>query len=191
MRSLDRQDLPGTELLQPARGSVEYGLIHQQPLPIQYDDLHPALTEPAATFATLRSDGKLRGSCGTLEAAHPLARDVTRSAFRAAYRDTRFEPVGEEELEGIRLEVSVLSPLVSIPVTDEADLLEQLIPGTDGLVIVEGWRRAPFLPKVWESLPDPGQFLTQLKSKCSLPGDYWSGRLEFLHYRTTSYTESV
>ena len=46
MHSPDRQDLPGTELLRLARGSVEYGLIHQRPLPIQYDDLHPALTEP-------------------------------------------------------------------------------------------------------------------------------------------------
>jgi AmmeMemoRadiSam system protein A len=190
MHSPDRQDLPGTELLQLARGSVEYGLIHQRPLPIQFDDLHPALAEPAATFTTLRSGGKLRGCCGTLEAKDPLARDVSRSAFQAAYRDTRFKPVGEAELEGIRLEVSVLSPLESIPVTDEADLLEQLTPGTDGLVIVEGLRRATFLPKVWESLPEPGQFLAQLKAKCGLPEDYWSEQLEFLRYRTTTYAES-
>jgi AmmeMemoRadiSam system protein A len=132
----------------------------------------------------------LRGCCGTLEATDPLAKDVSRSAFQAAYRDTRFEPVGEAELEGIRLEVSVLSPLESISVNDDADLLEQLTPGTDGLVIVEGLRRATFLPKVWESLPEPGQFLAQLKAKCGLPEDYWSEQLEFLRYRTTTYAES-
>ena len=74
-------------------------------------------------------------------------------------------------------------------VSDEADLLEQLQPGKDGLVIAEGWRRATFLPKVWESLPDPRQFLGQLKMKCGLPQDYWSSRLEFLRYRTSTYAE--
>ncbi len=191
MHSPDRQDLPGTELLRLARGSVEYGLIHQQPLPIQYDQLHPALSEPAATFTTLRNDGKLRGCCGSLEAKHPLAKDVSRSAFHAAYCDARFKPVGAAELEDIRLEVSVLSPLEAIAVTDEADLLEQLRPGTDGLVIVEGLRRATFLPKVWESLPEPGRFLAQLKAKCGLPRDHWSEQLEFLRYRTTTYAESI
>jgi AmmeMemoRadiSam system protein A len=190
MHSPDRQDLPGTELLRLARASVEYGFIHREPLPVRCDDLHPALTEPAATFTTLRLHGKLRGCCGSLEAVDPLATDVTRSAFRAAYRDSRFEPVGEEELAGLRLEVSVLSPLDSIAVNDEADLLAQLKPGTDGLVIVDGWRRATFLPKVWESLPEPRLFVMKLKNKCGLPEHYWSEQLQFLRYHTTTYAES-
>ena len=89
----------------------------------------------------------------------------------------------------MRLEVSVLSPLEAIPVNDEADLLNRLVPGTDGLVIVEGGRRATFLPKVWESLPEPARFLAALKTKCGLPENYWSERLEFLRYRTTVYAE--
>ena len=96
----------------------------------------------------------------------------------------------EHELEAIRLEVSVLSPLQPMAVADEEDLLAQLVPGTDGLVVVEGLRRATFLPKVWEQLPEPRQFLAQLKLKSGLPGNYWSERLEFLRYRTTSYVES-
>ena len=191
MHSPDQQDLPGTELLRLARGSVEYGFIHREPMPVENDDLHPALAEPAATFTTLHRDGKLRGCCGTLEATHPLATDVTRSAFRAAFRDSRFEPVGEEEFDGIRLEVSVLSPLESIHVTNEAHLLDRVTPGTDGIVIVADGRRATFLPEVWEMLPDPHQFLAALKAKCGLADDYWSERLEFQRYRTTSYAESI
>jgi AmmeMemoRadiSam system protein A len=191
MHSPDRQDLPGADLLRLARGSIEHGLHHGEPLPVRFDDLPEALTELAATFTTLRLEGELRGCCGTLEAAKPLATDVAYSAFQAAFRDSRFEPVGREEIEGIRLEVSVLSPLESISVIDEADLLDRLTPGTDGLVIVEGWRRATFLPKVWEALPEPRVFLAALKTKCGLPKDYWSERLEFLRYQTTSYAESV
>lgn len=186
-----KQDLSGTELLRLGRRSIEYGFIHRKPLPINCGELPHALMEPAATFTTLRLDGELRGCCGTLEAAHPLAKDVTRSAFQAAFRDRRFDPLGQDELGAIRLEVSVLSPLESIPVTDEADLLDRLTPGMDGLVIMAAGRRATFLPKVWEALPDRRQFLAALKAKCGLADDYWSEHLEFQRYRATSYAESV
>ena len=191
MQSPDRQKLPGTEILRLARDSIEYGLIHREPLPVDCSKLAGVLKELRATFTTLRRGGELRGCCGTLEAAHPLARSVTRSAFQAAFRDPRFGPVAETELGAVRLEVSVLSPLEPIIATDEADLLEQLTPGTDGLVLVDGVQRATFLPKVWETLPDPQQFLAALKLKCGLAADYWSEKLEFQRYRTTTYVEPV
>jgi uncharacterized protein len=191
MHSHDRQPLPGVQLLRLARGSIEYGLIHREPMTVQCDQLPRALTEPGATFTTVRIEGRLRGCCGTLEAVQPLAADVAHSAFRAAFRDPRFDPLGEHELRVIRLEIAVLSPLESMSITDEADLLDKLRPGTDGLVIVADGRRATFLPKVWETLPDPGRFLAALKIKCGLSDDYWSERLEFQRYRTTSYAESV
>ena len=181
----------GAELLRLARGSIEHGLVHRGPLPINCDELPRVLTEPAATFTTLHLEGKLRGCCGTLEAARPLAEDVTYSAFRAAFRDVRFEPVGKHELDAIGLEVSVLSPLESIPFSNEADVLSRLTPGVDGLVIVADGRRATFLPKVWEMLPDPRQFLIALKAKCGLAEDYWSERVEFQRYQTTTYEEPV
>ncbi len=190
MHSPDRQDLPGTELLRLARGSIEHGLIHNKPLPVNFGDLPRALTEPGASFTTLRIESELRGCRGTLKATLPLGEDVALSAFQAAFRDPRFDPVSEHELSVIRLEVSVLSPLESISVTDEADLLEQLTPGTDGLVILADGRRATFLPQVWEMFPDPRRFLAALKLKCGLADDYWSERLEFQRYQTTSYAES-
>lgn len=174
-----------------ARRSIEYGVVHGDLLPIHTDDLPRALAEPGATFTTLRLDGDLRGCCGTLEATHPLATAVTRSAFQAAFRDPRFDPVGEDEVSAIRLELSVLSPMEPMPVTDEADLLDRLSPGRDGLVIIADGRRATFLPKVWEMLPDPRLFLGALKQKCGLADDYWSERLEFQRYRTTLYAESA
>ena len=183
--------MTGQEILRLARGSIEYGLVHGQPLPVDCDNLPRALTEPGATFTTLRLAGELRGCRGSLEATQPLATDITHSAFQAAFRDLRFDPVEPDELGAIRLEVSVLSPLEAIPVSDEADLLNRLAPGTDGLVIVEGGLSATFLPKMWETVPEPRQFLAKLKTKCGLPDDYWSERLEFLRYRATSYEETV
>ena len=184
-------DSTGTELLRLARDSIEYGLAHGAPLPVDFGELPRVLAKPAATFTTLRAAGQLRGCCGMLEAVRPLAEDVTHSAFRAAFRDVRFEPVGKHELDRIGLEVSVLSPLEPMPVSDEADLLVRLTPGIDGLVIVADGRRATFLPNVWEMLPEPRKFLGALKTKCGLAENYWSERLEFQRYRTTSYSESI
>lgn len=186
----EREDLSGTELLRLARGSIEHGLEHNEPLPVNRGGLPVRLSEPAATFTTLHAAGELRGCCGILEAVRPLAEDVTHSAFQAAFRDPRFDPVGQDELATILLEVSVLSPLEPFPVRHEADLLDQLQPGTDGLVIVADGRRATFLPQVWDTLPEPRRFLAALKSKCGLEHDYWSDRLEFLRYRTASYAEA-
>jgi AmmeMemoRadiSam system protein A len=189
MHSPDPRDLPGTKLLRLARGSIEYGLIHDDALPIDCEVLPDVLTQPGATFTTLLIDGELRGCRGALEAELPLARDVIRSAFQAAFRDPRFDPVSKSELEAIRLEVSVLSPLEPIQVANEANLLDQLTPGMDGLVLIADGRRSTLLPKVWEMFPEPKLFLAALKSKCGLPEDYWSEQLEFLRYRAALFME--
>lgn len=191
MQFAEQQRLPGTELLVLARHSIEHGLAYEEPLPVDCKALPPALSEPGATFTTLRIADELRGCCGILEAVRPLAQDVVHSAFQAAFRDYRFNPLGRHELNVVSLEVSVLSPLEPLPVTSEADLLQKLRPGEDGLVIVAEGRRATFLPKVWEMVSDPAQFLLQLKRKCGLPDDYWSERLEFLRYTTITHAEPV
>lgn len=178
-------------LLRLARGSIEHGFEHGAPLPVRASDYADEFRRFAATFTTVRHAGKLRGCCGTLDAARPLAADVAHTAFRAAFRDSRFEPLGRHEFDHARIEVSVLSPLETMNVADESDLLRQLVPGTDGLVIKEGSRCATFLPKVWETLPEPSQFVAQLKAKCGLPRDHWSALLEFQRYRTATYAETA
>jgi AMMECR1 domain-containing protein len=67
-------------------------------------------------------------------------------------------------------------------VHSEDDLLAQLRPGEDGLILQEGARRATFLPSVWESLPERHQFLGHLKQKAGLPADYWSDTLQVFRY---------
>ena len=58
-----------------------------------------------------------------------------------------------------------------------------------GLVIEEGARRGTFLPKVWESLPDPHVFLEELKAKAGFPPGYWSADVEVYSYRTETFAE--
>ena len=99
----------------------------------------------------------------------PLIEDIAHNAFQAAFKDPRFPPLTAEIHAGLKIEISVLSPIEPLPFADEAALLGALTPGQDGLVLVEGERRGLFLPQVWEGLPEPADFLAQLKQKAELP----------------------
>ncbi len=148
-----------------------------------------ALAQPGATFVTLRKDGELRGCIGSLEPRRPLAADVRANARAAAFHDPRFPPLTRDELAAIEVEVSLLGPSSLLACADEAELLAQLMPGVDGLVLEHPAGRATFLPQVWEVLPQPRDFLAALKRKAGLPGDYWSPKLAFRRYGVGHWAE--
>jgi AmmeMemoRadiSam system protein A len=155
-------------------------------LGVDLEGLPAALTAPGASFVSLHRRGALRGCMGSLEARRPLAEDVAGNARAAAFLDPRFPPVAPEELAELELEISVLGPARPLPAASEAELLAALRPGVDGLVLCEGGRRATYLPSVWTQLPDPAEFVRQLKRKAGLPPDYWSPRLRFDRYEVES-----
>jgi AMMECR1 domain-containing protein len=68
--------------------------------------------------------------------------------------------------------------------SSEQDLLNQIQPNIDGLILQEGNLRGTFLPSVWQQLPDPNQFLRHLKQKAGLPSNYWSNTIKVYRYTT-------
>lgn len=171
-------------VLDLARESIRHGLFHCRPLVVDLDGYAPELGQPRASFVTLELDSQLRGCIGSLEAHRPLAVDVAHNAFAAAFRDPRFPPVSESEFARLELHISLLTPAVPLVFDSEADLLARIVPGADGLIFADGPRRGTFLPAVWESLPDPVQFLEHLKMKAGLPRGYWSDTIRVWRYRT-------
>jgi AmmeMemoRadiSam system protein A len=171
-------------LLDLAKRSIRHGLETGKPLKIDPADFSPELLEPRATFVTLHKHRQLRGCIGMLKAVRPLAEDIAENAFASAFKDYRFPPLSADEFDQLEIHLSILTPPEPIAFTSEEDLLAQLRPGEDGLIIEEGGRRGTFLPSVWENLPDPKQFLRHLKQKAGLPADYWSDNLRFYRYRT-------
>lgn len=147
----------------------------------------PVLEELRATFVTLKRAGVLRGCIGVLEALRPLLLDVRHNAWAAAFRDPRFKPVDADEVPELVIEISVLSPPVPLEAATREALLHALVPGEDGLILQEGPRRATFLPAVWETLPQPADFLDQLLHKAGLKPGHWSGNLRFFRYHTESF----
>ncbi len=170
-----------------ALASIEHGLAHGGPLEVQANDYPEALREPRACFVTLERRGDLRGCIGSLQAYRALVEDVTDNAFAAAFRDPRFPPLSERELQGLELHISVLSPAEPMEFDSEADLLAQIRPGIDGLILEEGHHRGTFLPSVWEQLPDAEHFLDHLKLKAGLPGHYWSDAIKVSRYTTEMF----
>jgi AmmeMemoRadiSam system protein A len=150
----------------------------------------PWLDEPGATFVTLTQHVTLRGCIGSLEASRPLAVDVRENALAAAFRDPRFPPLTVVEWPAVAIEVSLLSALEALPLTDEREVLAQLRPGVDGLVLDFGHHRGTFLPQVWEQLPDPEAFLVNLKRKAGLPPDFWEPGMRLSRYTVTKWREA-
>jgi len=171
-------------LLDLAKSSIQHGLQTGRPLKVNLADFPAELTEHRATFVTLHKHDQLRGCIGMLEAVRPLAEDIAENAYSAAFKDSRFPPLEADELDELEIHLSILTPAEPVSFTSEQDLLNQLQPGIDGLILQEGHRRGTFLPSVWEQLPKPEQFLRHLKQKAGLAPDYWSENVRIYRYRT-------
>ena len=177
------------QLLEVAFHAVEHGVSQGTPAAVPLSAYQDRLRIPCATFVTLNHNQRLRGCIGSLEAVRPLVEDVNANAFAAAFRDPRFPPVGEGELAGLAISISVLTDPAPVAAASEQHLLDQLRPGIDGLILQLGNRRGTFLPAVWQSLPEPRDFLRQLKLKSGLAVDYWSADLQVWRYSVESITD--
>ena len=171
-------------LLDIARRSIQHGLKANEPLKVKAAELPAELQPIRATFVTLEIEGRLRGCIGTLEAHLPLAEDVAIHAYEAAFHDPRFPPLSAGELSGLDIHISILSPPLPIPCKSESELVGQLKPGEDGLILQEGPHRATFLPSVWDDLKDPQDFVTHLKMKGGWGLHYWSDDMRAFRYRS-------
>jgi len=177
-------------LLGLARQALEAG-VNRRPLPrLDLAALTPHLSEPGASFVTLTIEGGLRGCIGSLEASQALAEDVRERAVEAALNDPRFPPVRPEELPCITVEVSRLTRPEPLEYGPPEELLKRLNPGVDGVVLMDEFRRATFLPQVWEKLPDPAEFLDHLCYKMGLEPQTWRRKhLEVLVYAVEDFHE--
>jgi len=178
-----------TTLLRLARDSIQHGLSHGEALPVIASEYDAELKIQQACFVTLHIAQQLRGCIGCLTATRPLVIDVTQNAFNAAFRDPRFAPLQNNEFEALHVHIEVLSIPEPIHFDSEQDLLKQIRPGIDGLVLYEGIHRGTFLPSVWESLPTAEQFLNQLKRKAGLTSDHWSNEIRIERYTTEAFEE--
>ncbi len=180
----------GKTLLTLARQALELGVAGKELPPLDLRSLTPRLRQPGASFVTLTIGDNLRGCVGALEATQPLAEDVRIHAVAAALQDYRFLPVTPEEVPLIKIEVSCLSPLQKLDYSNPDELITQLQPGIDGVVLTDGIRRATFLPQVWKKVPETEIFLSMLCEKMGAQPDLWRRKhLDIYIYRVEEFHE--
>lgn len=187
----------GDRLIRTARQAISKRLDRPLSDTIDENGSLPAPDDPLSgmhfgTFVTLTIDGQLRGCIGNFDATEPLTQSVRKNAINAAFRDPRFPPLTDAELDCVRIEISILTPPEPLDYRDEKALLEKLTPGIDGVIIRKGAARATFLPQVWSQLKRPEDFLTHLCIKAGLPADVWRREpLDVEIYRVQSFEEAA
>jgi AmmeMemoRadiSam system protein A len=178
-------------LLKLARQSIEAAVNRKAEPPLDPVEMTPRLMENGAAFVTLTSlQGDLRGCIGALEPYQPLAEDVREHAAAAAMEDPRFPPVKPGELPAIHIEISCLTKPEPLSYEKPEELSKLLKPGVDGVMLRDGFRRATFLPQVWEKIPNVEEFLANLCYKMGAPFDLWRRKkLEVLIYHVEEFHE--
>lgn len=175
------------QLLNIARVTLESVTQHQTPPRLDQNQLSPMLLAERACFVTLTlaTTHELRGCTGTLVARNPLAYEVILTTEQTAMSDPRFNPVQHNEVDGLHIEISVLTPMIKLAYTNVDELLVKLRPNIDGVTLQLNRRRATFLPQVWERVPDKGVFLSMLCEKMGVAPQTWQkGQLEVFTYQS-------
>lgn len=146
----------------------------------------PLLNEKRAVFVTLRNKkGELRGCIGRLEAKEPLYQAVQNMSIEAATKDSRFPPLSLNELKGLSVEISILSPPVTVRSADE------IIYGTHGVIVSQGKRSGVFLPDASKDFATKEEFLEELCfQKADLPKNCWQNPQTQIKVFTTQAIEA-
>jgi AmmeMemoRadiSam system protein A len=139
-------------------------------IPQLYQDF---LNQNRGVFVSLHQKGELRGCIGIIEPLKSLYQGTIDNAKHAAFHDTRFRPLSLEELDDIKIEVSILSCPEQLEYKEAKDLISKIRPDIDGVIIRKNNHSATFLPQVWKQLKNPERFLRQLCMKAGLPPDEW------------------
>lgn len=180
----------GKHLVETARKTIQKALFNPKDKSDQESLTSPKFQERRGTFVTLTLNGALRGCIGHIIPQESLIEGVRINAMNAAFGDPRFPRLSKTEFDKIKVEVSILTTPKPLPYADANDLLAKLRPGTDGLIIRQGYHQATFLPQVWDQLPNKKDFLSHLCLKAGLAGDAWAyDTLEVHTYQVQAFEE--
>ena len=149
------------------------------------------LDQKRGVFVTLHKRGKLRGCIGNLEPIKTLKEAIEENARHAAFKDTRFSPLTPGELDDTTIEISILTSPEKLEYHKIEELKSALTPLQDGVIIQHEFKRATFLPQVWEQLPAHDDFLGHLCMKAGLDSKAWKKeKIEVFTYQVESFEEN-
>ncbi len=174
-------------LLETARKTLEYCVKEGKRPDLNSDEyaLSQTLKEKRGVFVTLNKNGNLRGCIGHIQPREQLFNAVIDNTINSSMNDGRFNPVSEDELLDIEIDISVLSPIKKISGS------EKFIIGKHGIIIHLEGMRAVFLPQVaTEQGWDREETLAHLCNKAGLPSYAWKDdEMEFFVFTAEVFHE--
>jgi len=205
-------------LLKLTRRAIQKYFQDESILQIDEDDLPQTLKEKKGVFVSLWKNQELRGCIGNLEGKKPIYQSVIDNSLASALLDPRFRTLKEDELNDIKIEISILSELEKLPdFTSPDSFLKYLDKYRPGLLIKKesyphtkqeqfrlksekigkasshyGVRvyQATFLPQVWKDLTSAKLFISHLCEKAGLDKDEWKKMdLEVYQYNAEVFKE--
>jgi len=177
-------------LLKLARAALEHIFKTGKELIPDNSDIPTKLKRKRATFVTLTKNGKLRGCIGKLLPQQKLFKDVIKNTYSAAFGDPRFPQLTKDELEKIKIEISVLDKPKIMKYKNQQDLITKLEKEKPGVIIQHGLYSATFLPQIWTDLKTAEEFLSHLCQKAGLPKDIWQKEnIEIQIYKVVKFKE--
>jgi uncharacterized protein (TIGR00296 family) len=162
----------GIKAVQYARDIIES---HVKNMELPLSQLKDIFDEKQGVFVTIHTfpGHNLRGCIGIPEPIMPLKNAIVESA-KSATRDPRFNPLQEDELKNIIIEVTILTKPELIKVNEPQDYLSNIEIGRDGLIVEQGFFKGLLLPQVpIEQEWNKEEFLSQTCMKAGLLPDSW------------------
>ncbi len=146
---------------------------------------HVNLQQPRGVFVTLKKEGELRGCIGRMVGDAPLCRLVGAMTLQAAFHDSRFRPLGADELKDTEIEISVLSPMKQVAGASD------IVVGRDGVALSKEGRSAVFLPQVpTEQRWNREEMLDHLCLKAGLKPGGWKEGAQLSTFQAVVFSES-
>ncbi len=182
--------LYGYDLLKIAKVSLDEAVVYHKQFSPSRENYADVLFNRGAVYVDLYQNGKLRGSSGALLPSQAVAFAVAQNSYMAALEDKNFSPISKEDLPNIKIKLSLLSGYERIIYKNEADLLNKLQVGKDGLVLRDGNRQGVLLPYEWQQYSKPAEFLNNLKIKAGMSPAYWSNSIKIYRFRTVEISKN-
>ena len=162
-----------------ARSSLEAYVRNRRMIRVP-GDLPDEMTHTrAGAFVSIHKQGRLRGCIGTIEpTTGSVAQEIIQNAVSAAVRDPRFDPITEDELKWLEINVDVMGKPEKIASEAELDVKRY------GVIVSCGRRRGLLLPDL-EGVDTPEQQVSIAMQKGGIreTDPYTLERFEVIRHR--------
>ncbi len=140
-KELTEQRAQSDAYVRLARASLESYIRTGKTIDIP-NDLPAEMTKnQAGAFVSIHKQGKLRGCIGTiLPTTDSVAEEIIQNAVSASTKDPRFDPITEDELKWLEINVDVLGEPEDIDSPDQLDVKRY------GVIVSKGYKRGLLLP---------------------------------------------